>query len=418
MRPELERREPVGELGELRLVGRASRSHRRSSSTTRSAFATIQRRAASSTSARPSNPTASQTAVPRAPARSWPDGVGAEVGNGRDRLAGRRVLDRDPGLGGSLGHRTRTSRDELIPNGPGGPLRAAAAAPPHHVWSNAHADPLGPPPRIERRHRPASPPGAPRDPVGRARGRGRGRPAGRRGRASRPPAVGGPRAGATVLRRARVRDRRRPGRGGAGKPRPPPARGVARAPPARGSRAARAGAAGPGRVRPAGPARRGDRANADRARLPGGVAAGRGLRDPRPFPRPPPHRADLRAPRGRRRRAGAGRLRGGSRAPGSPGDPPRRASTTTSASRRRSTRSCSRSRRRDRDGSGAPTPRPGSGRRWAADTDAPPGFAAGCLARWPCPAPSASPTGLALDPSDRTSHRARSPVAGWWRSAR
>ena len=48
--------------------------------------------------------------------------------------------------------------------------------------------------------------------MGGARGRGRGGPAGRRDRASRPPAVGGARRRPPVLRRARVRHRRRPGR--------------------------------------------------------------------------------------------------------------------------------------------------------------------------------------------------------------
>ncbi len=70
------------------------------------------------------------------------------------------------------------------------------------------------------------------------------------------------------------------------------------------------------------------------------------------------------------------------------------------------------------DGSGAPTPRPGSGRRWAADTGAPPSFAAGCSARSPCPAPWGSPTGSASGRSDRTSPPAPSPAAGWRRSAR
>ena len=139
------------------------------------------------------------------------------------------------------------------------------------------------------------------------------RAARRRARAAPGAAARGARGGAAVLRRGRRgARRRRRDRARAGQPRPRARRAVARAPPPR--RRAAAARARPRRRVGAGDAvaalaEAAAPARLD-ARLPGRVAARRRLRDARPLPRPPHHRADARAPRAPARWAGSsGRCR-------------------------------------------------------------------------------------------------------------
>ena len=215
-------------------------------------------------------------------------------------------------------------------------------------------------------------------------------------RASRPAAGGGARARPPVLRRARVGDRRRTGRDRAGQPRPPPAGGVARAAAPRRRRAAWPRAAHQRRRRARLPSCSAGRAGADRARLPGRLARREGLCHPRPLPRSPPDGPDLRAPGGRRGRAGARRLPG--RLPTSPehGEPGGRPAPDDYERAQAPVYAflfaLAQAGATPRIGWAAPTLRRACGRRSGAATAGRPAYAAGCSARSRSRVRSGSPT--------------------------
>ena len=337
-----------------------------------------------------------------------------------------RVLDRDPGLGGSLGRGADIATASLVQPAPGGfggiALRPARAP-------SAGRARIGGCARSSSRTFTLDRAGTSTCSVARSSARSSGRRSRARTRsccwatcrAARSATGGGARAGATVLRRARLRARRRKGPRGARKPRPSPARRLARAPAARGIAPLGLEQRVPVQSGPLAQLIAGMGRSADRARLPGGLASPRRLRDPRPLPGPPPYGPDLRAPRGRGGRAGAGRVTRDLRRAGFAGrlglgerrglraHPGPRLRLPIRARAGGIGRGAARRSQPLRQGLA------GAGRRLRPRRQAPrlvAGHGRPARARW------ASPTASASGRSGPTSPPARSPGAGWRRSER